>query len=134
MPADSQRTDAILIDAAGRVVDKTVTIAQEEFELARLEIVEKVPALGRNLLRLVVAGLLAVVGLILLVLALAWLLADYVFGTEHVWAGFAVLAAVVLVPAAVIGLGALRSARKTGAPVPTKALAQASALRKATRP
>lgn len=134
MPADRERTDAILIDAAGRVVEKTVTIAQEEFELARLEIVEKVPALGRNLLRLVVAGLLAVVSLVLLVLALAWLLADYVFGTEHVWAGFAVLALVVLVPAVIIGLGALNSARKTGPPVPTKALAQASKLRRVTKP
>lgn len=134
MPANRERTDAILIDAAGRVVDKTVTIAQEEFELARLEIVEKVPALGRNLLRLVVAGLLAVVSLILLVLALAWLLADYVFGTEHVWAGFAVLALVVLVPAAIIGLGALNSARKTGPPVPAKALAQAAKLRRLTKP
>lgn len=129
----AERTDAILIDAAGRVVDKSVTIVQEEVELARLELVEKLPALGRDLIKLVLAAVLAAIGLVLLVLALAWSLADYVFGFEHVWASFALLAVLLLGPAAVLGLGALRNARKTGAPVPTAALRQAGELRKAVR-
>ena len=128
-----ERTDAILIDAAGRIVDKSVTIVQEEVELTRLELVEKLPALGRDLVRLVFAVVLGVLGLVLLVFALVWLLADYVFGFEHVWASFALLAVLLLGPAAVLGIGALGHARRTGAPVPTAALRQAAELRKVVR-
>lgn len=129
----AERTDAILIDAAGRVVDKSLTIVQEEVELARLEIVEKLPALGRDLVKLVLAAVLAVIALVLVVLAVAWALADYVFGFEHVWASFAVLALFLLIPAAGLALGALRGARRTGAPLPTAAIRQAGKLRKAVR-
>ncbi len=117
----------------GRVVDESLTIAHDELELARIELVEKLPALGGDLVRLAVAAVLAAVGLMLGTLAIAWLLADYVFGIQHVWAGFAVLAAVVLIPAAVLASGAIRRARATGPPVPSKALRHARELRSAVR-
>jgi len=129
----AERADAILLDAAGRIVDRSLTIVQEELELTRLELVEKLPALGRDLVRLLFAVVLGTIGLLLAVLAFAWLLADYVFGFEHVWASFALLSALLLVPAALIGLRALRNARRTGSPMPTAALRQAAALRESVR-
>jgi hypothetical protein len=50
---------------------------------------------------------LGVLGLVLLVFALVWLLADYTFGFEHVWASFALLAVLLLGPASALGFSAL---------------------------
>lgn len=122
-----------LADAASRVVDRTLVIVQQEVELARLELVEKLPALGRDLLRLVLSVFIVGFAGVLAVLAVVWALADYVFGFQHVWASFAVVAAALLLIGGVLGMGALRRAREAGPPVPSAALRQARALREAVR-
>lgn len=133
MDADQRGREAALIDAAGRLIDSSLAIAQDELELARLELVEKLPLLGRDLLKLAVAAALGVIGAILATLAVAWLLADYVFGFEHVWASFALLALVLLVPAGLLASRAVRGAIATGVPVPKSALRQARAVGQAVR-
>jgi uncharacterized membrane protein YqjE len=119
-----------LADSASRIVDRSLTIVQEELELARIELVEKMPLLGRELIMLIAAAVLAVIGGMLFTLGVAWFLARYVFGFTDVWASFLILAAVVLVPAFLIGKGALRRARVVGPPIPTAAIRQAKLLRK----
>jgi uncharacterized membrane protein YcjF (UPF0283 family) len=116
-----------MVDAATRVLDSTLSIAQEELELARLEIVQKLPRLGRSVFSLLLAGFLALFGLLLALAAIAWLLGEEVF-QPHIWLGFAVTAAVVLAAAAYLALGALRQA-KGSVPLPTAALRQARALK-----
>jgi uncharacterized membrane protein YqjE len=112
LDGDGPAHEVTVIDPAGRVIDRSLLIAQEELELARLELVEKIPLLGRGLLQLALAAALALIGAILGTLAIAWLLADYVFGIRHVWASLALMAAVVLLGAAIIALRAIRRARR----------------------
>jgi hypothetical protein len=102
LDGDGRTNGVALTDAMGRVLDQSLTRAQEELELARIELVQKLPVVGAQLLWLVVAAALGFAGLILATLALAWLLGDYVFGVQLVWAGFAVLAGATLIPAAAI--------------------------------
>ncbi|MGI8712113.1 MAG: phage holin family protein [Solirubrobacteraceae bacterium] len=121
-------------DAASRVVDSTLTIVQQELELARLELVEKLPKLGGGLVRLAISALLLGFGGLLAVLALIWALADYVFGFEHVWASFAVVAAALLLIGSYLAASALRRARAAGPPLPMAALRQARVLWRSLRP
>jgi uncharacterized membrane protein YqjE len=130
MAAEPRVAEPRLADTAGRIVDRSLTIVQEELELARIELVEKMPLLGRELITLLAAAVLAVIGGMLATLGVAWFLARYVFGFTDVWASFLILAAVVLVPAFLLGKGALRRARAVGPPVPTAAIRQARSLRK----
>lgn len=123
-----------LADATGRVVECTLAIVQQELELARVEVVEKLPATGRALVRLALAAVIVVLGGILVVMAVVWALAEYVFGFQDVWASFALVAVLLLALGAYLGAGALRRARTTGPPLPTAAIRQAQALRESVRP
>lgn len=134
MAVETPDTAPKFADAASRVVDCTLTIVQQELELARLELVEKLPKLGGGLVRLAVSVLLLGFGGLLAVLALIWALADYVFGVEHVWASFAVVAAGLLLTGFSLATSALRRARAVGPPLPMAALRQAQALRRSLRP
>ncbi len=130
--AESARfAESRLAESAGRIVERSLTIVQEEFELARIELVEKLPLLGRELVMMIVAAMLVAVSGVLATFGLVWLLARYVFGFDNVWASFLLLAVLVLVPAFLLGRGALRRARAVGPPVPTAAIRQAKLLRKA---
>ena len=130
---DRAAEPAALADAASRVIDQSLKIAQQELELARVELVEKLPVLGTQLVALAAAAALALVGLILVVEAVAWFLARYVWGFTDVWISFVVLAVVVLVPAALIANRALRRARATGPPVPSAAIRQWRSIRSVVR-
>jgi uncharacterized membrane protein YqjE len=130
---ETSDTTPSLPDAASRVVESTLKIVQQELELARLELVEKLPKLGGGLLRLVISALLIALGGLLAVLAVIWALADYVFGFQHVWASFAVVAAVLLLVGFAVATGALRRARAAGLPMPTAAIRQAKALHSSLR-
>ncbi len=129
-----ETTPPPLADATGRVVECTLSIVQQELELARIEVVEKLPATGRALVRLVMAAVIVVLGGILVVMAVVWALAEYVFGFQDVWASFALVAALLLAIGGYLGAGALRRARTTGPPLPTAAIRQAQALRESIRP
>lgn len=112
MAVDTSEPAPTLVDATSRVVDCTLTIVQQELELARLELLEKLPKLGGGLVRLAAAALLLGFGALLIVLALVWALADYVFGFEHVWASFAVVAAGLLLAGFVLATGAAPPGRR----------------------
>lgn len=133
MAVETSEPAPTLVDATSRVVDCTLTIVQQELELARLELLEKLPKLGGGLVRLAAAALLRGFGALLIVLALIWALADYVFGFEHVWASFAVVSAGLLLVGFFLATSALRRARAAGPPLPTAALRQAQALRRSLR-
>jgi uncharacterized membrane protein YqjE len=122
-----------LADAASRVIDLSLRMAQAELERAGLELVDKLPALGRGVVKLVVGAALIAFGGLLIVSALVWLLADYVFGFQHVWASFAVVAVVVLLAGAYLAVSALHAARAVGARVPSAAIRHLIALRHAGR-
>ncbi len=122
-----------LTDSATRVVDATLAIIQQELELARLELVDKLPKLGGGIVRLALAAVLVMFGGMFAVLPVVWALADYVFGFQHVWASFAVGGGVLLIVAAYLARIALARARAAGPPISTAALRQARALRETVR-
>jgi TRAP-type C4-dicarboxylate transport system permease small subunit len=115
-------------EAAGRVLECTLEIVQQEVALARLELVQKLPATGRALLELILATVLLTLAGIALVGAAIWALAEYVFGFHYVFAGFAVMAGVLLAIGVPMAWRALRRARRAGSPLPTAALRQAREL------
>ncbi len=133
MPVSRFGSDPGLADAAGRIADVSLQIVQDELELARLEIVDKIPKIGGSIVRLLIGAVLVGFGGLLAVLAVIWALADYVFGFNHVWASFAVVAAAVILVGAVLAFGALRAARAVGAPVPSAAVRHLMDLRRAVR-
>ncbi|HEX4109311.1 MAG TPA: phage holin family protein [Solirubrobacteraceae bacterium] len=116
-----------MVDAAGRVLDSSLGIAQDELELARLEIVQKLPKLGRNLISLAIASFLGLFGLLLALAAIAWLLGEELF-EPHIWLGFAVTAAVALAAAGSLALAALRQVPGS-IPFPSAALRHARSLK-----
>ena len=122
-----------LADSAGRVVESTLAIIQQEFELARIEMVDKLPRLGGGIGRLALSIGLVAFGAILAVGAVIWALADYVFGFQHVWASFAVVGGVLLIAGGLLARSAWNRARAVGPPIPTAAVRQARALRETVR-
>jgi TRAP-type C4-dicarboxylate transport system permease small subunit len=115
------------------VFECTLQIVQQEMSLARLELAQKLPATGRALLELILATVMITLAGVALLGAAVWALAEYVFGFQHVFAGFAVMAGVLLAIGVPMALRALRRARAMGAPLPTAALRQARELREALR-
>jgi uncharacterized membrane protein YqjE len=133
LAVESPNSPPPLTDSAGRVVDATLAIIQQELELARLELVDKLPKLGGGIVRLGLSLSLVLLGGLLAVMAVVWALADYVFGFQHVWASFAVVGGALLIVGAFLARSALARARAAGPPIPTAALRQARALRESVR-
>lgn len=129
---ETARSGEAFVDAVERVADHSMHILQDELTLARLEMVEKLPLLAGGLVRAVLGVATALIGLLLGSFAIAFVLADYVFG-DHLWAGFAVVAVLLLVVAVVLVRLAWSKSQAAMPPVPTQAIDQAGKLRAALR-
>lgn len=112
-------------DAASRVLQCSLQIVQQELTLARVELAQKLPATGRALIELIFATALLALAAICLAGAAIWALAEYVFGFDYVFAGFAAVAGVLAAVGAPLAWRAMHRVRSVGAPVPTAALRQA---------
>ncbi len=129
---DVTQSGEAFIDAVERVADHSVHLLSEELTLARLEMVEKLPLLAGGLVRAIVGFTAALTGMLVASFALAFLLADYVF-SDHPWIGFALIAVVLFVAAAVFLRGAWSTSRGAMPPLPTQAIDQAGKIRGAFR-
>lgn len=108
------------------VSERVSILVREEIELAKAEVSEKVAKLLQGSVVGIAAGVFALLGLAMLMHAIAWLLNDYFF-SDHVWIGFAIEALMWFVIAGLAGFIAYR-AMKAGAP-PTPELAIEEARR-----
>jgi len=97
-------------------------IVRSEIALAKAEVTTGAKVMGKGAGLLAGAGVLAVFGLIYLFHTLAHVLALWL----PLWAGYAIVTAVIFVAAAILGLLG-RSALRTAKPKPEKAIEQAQA-------
>jgi uncharacterized membrane protein YqjE len=111
------------------VSDRASTLIREEIELAKTEVTEKVNRLLRGSVAGLVAGIFAVLALLLAMHGVAWLLNDLVF--DNFWAGFFVEAALFLLIGIAAGLFAWRSFKRGAPPTPDMAIEEAKEIKAA---
>jgi uncharacterized membrane protein YqjE len=99
-------------------------LVREEIELAKAEISEKIAKLVRGGAVGIAAGIFALVGLAMLMHAIAWLLNDLFF-EDDVWLGFAIEALFWFLVAAAAGIFAYRSVQAGAPPMPEMAIEEA---------
>jgi len=124
-PSDDDRSVGELVTD---VSERVSTLVREEIELAKAEISEKVTKLVRGSVAGIVAGAFAFLGLILLMLAIAWLLNDLFF-EDDVWAGFLVEGVLFFLIAGGAGYFAYRSMQAGAPPTPDLAIEEGKRIR-----
>lgn len=115
--SDERSIGELVVDVSERVS----ILVREEIELAKAEVSEKLSKLLRGSVVGIAAGVFVVLGLIMLMHAVAWLLNDLFFG-DTFWLGFLVEAVVFFVVAAIAGLVAARSMKAGSPPTPEMAI------------
>ena len=103
------------------VSERTTTIVREEIELAKAEISEKLAKLLRGGAVGAAAGAFAFLALIMVLVGLSFLIDDLFFD-DHLWPGFLIVAAILLLLAALAGWLAYRSIQAGSPPVPEQAI------------
>jgi len=106
------------------VSERTSTLVREEIELAKAEIREKVTKLIQGSVVGIAAAVFVVMGLAMVMHAIAWLLNDYLF-SDHVWIGFAIEGAFWFVIAGIAGMIAMRAMKAGAPPTPDLAIEEA---------
>jgi uncharacterized membrane protein YqjE len=119
-PSQDRSVSDLVVD----VSERTSTLIREEIELAKTEIREKVTMLVKGSVVGIAAGVFVVLGLAMLMHAVAWVLNDYFF-SDHVWIGFAIEAVAWFVIAGIAGLVAYRSVKAGAPPTPDLAIEEA---------
>jgi len=112
------------------VSERITVLIREEIELAKTEVTEKVTKLLRGSAVGAAAGIFALLGLAMLMHALAWLLVDLFF-SDHIWIGFAIESAFWFAVAAGAGLFAYRAVKAGSPPMPEMAIEEARLTRDA---
>jgi uncharacterized membrane protein YqjE len=123
-PDEDRSVGELVFDVSERVS----SLVREEIELAKTEVTEKVNTLVRGGAVGIAAGTFAFLGLILLMLAIAWALNDAFFG-NHFWAGFLIEAVVFFIVAAVAGMLAYRAFQEGAPPTPDLAIEEGKRIK-----
>jgi uncharacterized membrane protein YqjE len=123
--------DKGLGDIVGDVSGKASLLIQEEIELAKAEVTQKLTRLGKGAAAGAVAGVFLVFMLVYLLHTLAWFFNDLFNAAdgENFWIGFLITAGILLLFAAIGGLLALRFIKKGSPPVPELAIEEAKKTR-----
>ena len=119
-PGRDQSVGELVVDVSERVS----TLVREEIELAKTEIREKVSKLIQGSIVGIAAAVFVVMGLAMVMHAIAWALNDYLF-SDHVWIGFAIEGAFWFVVAGIAGLIAKRAMEAGAPPTPDLAIEEA---------
>jgi len=126
LPPEDRSVGEMVLDVSERLS----ILIREEIELAKTEVTEKVTKLLRGSAVGAAAGIFALLGLAMLMHALAWLLVDLFF-SDHIWIGFAIESVFWFVVAAGAGLFAYRAVKAGSPPVPEMAIEEARLTREA---
>jgi uncharacterized membrane protein YqjE len=118
-----------LAQAIQDVSEKASLLVREEIELAKTEVMEKVTKLIKGAVVGIVAGIFAVLGLIYLLHALAWLIWDLIGGTRDFWIGFAIVAALLFVLGGLAGFLAARFVKRGAPPTPKMAIEEGKLIK-----
>jgi uncharacterized membrane protein YqjE len=128
LPPDSS-ADKSLGEIVAEVSEKASLLVREEIELAKAEVKDKVSKLTRGAAVAVVAGVFVIFGITTLFHGLAWFLDDVFNWEDNIWAGFAVVTALLFLLAGLAGLLAFRLFKKGSPPTPELAIEEARRTR-----
>lgn len=124
-----QDADKSLGEVVGDVTSKMSLLVQEEIELAKAEVSDKVSKLGKGAAAGAAAGVFLVFMLIYLMHGLAWLFVDLL--DEEVWVGYFIVTGLLLFAGGIAGLIAMRMFRRGAPPTPDLAIEEAKKTREA---
>ena len=123
-----QRDPRSVAEMAIDVSERVSFLVREEIELAKAEVTEKATSLLRGSVVGIVAGVFGLLGLAMLMHAIAWLLNDLFFG-DTIWLGFLVEAVMWFVVAGAAGFFAYRSVQAGAPPVPAMAIEEGKEIK-----
>ena len=106
------------------VTEQMSLLVREEIELAKTEVREKVTKLIQGSVVGIAAAVFVVMGLAMVMHAIAWALNDYLF-SDHVWIGFAIEGGFWFIVAGLAGLIAMRALKAGAPPTPDLAIEEA---------
>ena len=107
------------------VAERVSLLVREEVELAKVELTEKVSNLLRGSVVGIAAGVFVLLGLAMLMHAIAWLINDILGVEGSVWIGFSIEALFWFVVAGIAGLIAYKAVKKGTPPTPEMAIEEA---------
>jgi uncharacterized membrane protein YqjE len=121
--------DKSLGEIVADVSEKASQLVREEIELAKAEVKDKVSKLTRGAAVAAAAGVFLVFGVTMFFHGLAWFLDDVFNWEDNIWAGFAVVTALLFLLAILAGLLAFRLFKKGSPPTPDLAIEEAKRTR-----
>lgn len=129
MAAEPQNSN--LAQAIQEVTERAQLLVREEVALAKAELTEKVSKLVKGAVVGIVAGIFALLGLLYLLDAFAWLAWKVVQGGggDDFWLGFLIVAVLLFLLGAIAGFLAARFVKKGSPPTPKMAIEEAQLIR-----
>ena len=126
----AQRDPRSVAEMAVDVSERVSFLVREEIELAKAEVTEKATSLIKGSVVGIAAGVFVLLGLAMLMHAIAWLLNDLFFG-DTVWLGFLVEATLWFVVAGIAGLVAYKAVKAGAPPTPDMAIEEGKEIKEA---
>ena len=124
-----QDADKNLGEIVAEVSEKASLLVQQEIELAKAEISQKVTSLTRGTVIGIAAGVFAIFGITMLFHTLAWFLNDLLNWETSNWAGFLVVTVALFILAGLAAFIAARLFKKGAPPTPDMAIEEAKRTR-----
>jgi uncharacterized membrane protein YqjE len=121
--------DKNLGEIVSEVSEKASLLVRQEIELAKAEVTSKISKLTRGAAVAAFAGVFLVFGITMFFHGLAWFLDDLFNWEDQIWAGFAVVTALLFLLAILAGLLAFRLFKKGAPPTPDMAIEEAKRVR-----
>jgi uncharacterized membrane protein YqjE len=121
--------DKSLGEIVAEVSEKASQLVREEVELAKAEVTDKLSKLGRGAAIGAAAGVFLIFGVTMFFHGLAWFLDDVFNWEDNIWAGFAVVTALLFLLAALSAFIAYRLVKKGAPPTPDLAIEEARRTR-----
>jgi uncharacterized membrane protein YqjE len=111
------------------ISERVSLLVQEEIELAKVEVTEKITKLIKGAVVGIAAGIFAVFGLVYLLHGFAWLAWYELFPDNQFFWGFFVVAAVLFLVGALAGYIAARAMKSGAPPTPVMAIDEAKRIK-----
>ena len=121
--------DKSLGEIVAEVSEKASQLVREEIELAKAEVTDKLSKLSKGAVVAAAAGVFMVFAVTMFFHGLAWLVDDVFNWEDNVWAGFAVVTALLFILAILAALLAYRLFKKGAPPTPDMAIEEAKRTR-----
>jgi uncharacterized membrane protein YqjE len=116
-------------EIVAEVSEKASLLVREEIELAKAEVTDKLSKLTRGAAVAAAAGVFLVFAITIFFHGLAWFLDDVFNWEDNIWAGFAVVTALLFLLAILAALLAYRLFKKGSPPTPELAIEEARRTR-----